>query len=38
MYDDPYRLDVDLNDETVVSQAWLGVQSDGTLTAPELSD
>ena len=36
MYYDPYRSDV-TNDETVVSLAWLGVQSDGTLAAPELT-
>ena len=36
MYYDPYRSDV-TNDETVVSRPWLGVQSDGTLTAPELT-
>ena len=36
MYHDPYRSDV-TNDETVVSRAWLGVQSDGTLAAPELT-
>ena len=34
-WDDPYRSNV--TDETVVSRAWLGVQSDGTLTAPELT-